>query len=65
MKNNFEELPIFLNANNISEIMGVSLKTANEWMNDTNFPLIRVGKIKRVEREGFFAWLDQQTVNKN
>lgn len=63
MKNNVEELPFFLNSRNISEIMGVSHKTANEWMNDTSFPLIRVGKIKRVEREKFLAWLEQQAMH--
>jgi hypothetical protein len=64
MKNNIEELPIILNAKNISEIMGVSLKTAYELMNDKNFPLIRVGKIKRVEREKFFVWLGKQALEK-
>jgi hypothetical protein len=59
------DLPLVLNAKNISEIMGISQKTAHELMNDTNFPLIRIGKIKRVERDRFFLWLGHHVGQKN
>ncbi|MFJ5761668.1 DNA-binding protein [Neobacillus sp. NPDC093182] len=63
MKNNIDDFPLFLNAKNISEIMRVSLRKAYEIMEYSDFPLIKIGRCKRVEREGFFEWLEQQKLN--
>jgi hypothetical protein len=60
MKKNIEDFPLILNAKHISEITGVSLKKAHEIMNHSDFPLIRLGKSKKVKRDGFFEWLDKQ-----
>jgi len=59
-----EELPLILDAHDIAEIMGFSLRTAYLIMDFPNFPTIRIGKTKRVGRDEFFTWLKQQTVSK-
>ena len=57
---NVEEYPLVLNATHIAEIIGVSKRVAYEIMEISNFPLIRIGRCKRVTREGLFKWLNEQ-----
>lgn len=59
MHKNKEDYPMMLTAVHISEILGVSKPTAYELMEQTTFPLIRIGRIKRVQKESFFNWIDQ------
>jgi excisionase family DNA binding protein len=60
MKTSTNEYPLILNADHVAEIMGVSKRIAYELMEYKGFPLIRVGRLKRVNREAFFGWLEQQ-----
>lgn len=55
-----ESYPLILTADHISEIMGVSKRIAYEFMEYKGFPLIRVGRLKRVNRDAFFNWLETQ-----
>ncbi|MET3291827.1 UNVERIFIED_CONTAM: putative DNA-binding transcriptional regulator AlpA [Brevibacillus sp. OAP136] len=57
-----EQYPLVLNANHLAEIIGVSKRVAYEIMDKTGFPLIRIGRCKRVSREAFFKWLNEQYV---
>lgn len=54
------DLPLILKATHISEILQVSQRVAYEIMERSDFPLIRIGRCKRVSREEFFRWLDGQ-----
>jgi excisionase family DNA binding protein len=58
---NIEDYPLILTAKEISEILKVSKPTAYEIMNQVNFPLIRIGRTKRVFRNDFFNWLQRDT----
>ncbi|MCM3004936.1 helix-turn-helix domain-containing protein [Priestia koreensis] len=60
MYKNIEEYPFILTAAHISEILMVSKPTAYELMEQTSFPLIRIGRIKRVRKDEFFNWLTHQ-----
>lgn len=60
MIKNKEDYPMILEAKHIQEILGVSKPTAYELMERPDFPLIRIGRLKRVTREGFFHWLSEQ-----
>ena len=40
----YEELPLFLNAKKLSEVLGGSISSAYELMNEKDFPSIRIGK---------------------
>lgn len=55
-----EDYPIILKVKEIAEILSVSERSAYDLMERPDFPLIRIGRQKRVQREAFFDWLDQQ-----
>lgn len=60
MKTSTNEYPLILTADHVAEIMGVSKRIAYEMMEYKGFPLIRLGRLKRVNREAFFGWLEQR-----
>jgi len=55
-----DNYPIVLTAVEISQILKISKPSAYEVMNRTDFPLIKIGRCKRVLRDEFFAWLGSQ-----
>lgn len=52
-----ESYPIVLTAVDICEILQISKPSAYELMDRSDFPLIKIGRCKRVLREEFFLWL--------
>lgn len=52
-----ETYPVVLTALEISQILKVSKPTAYNLMDRSDFPLIKIGRCKRVLREEFFLWL--------
>ncbi|MFJ5751615.1 helix-turn-helix domain-containing protein [Peribacillus frigoritolerans] len=63
MHKNIEDYPMILTAVHLSEILIVSKPTAYELMEQKSFPLIKLGRSKRVLRDEFFNWLTQQQVS--
>ncbi|MEV5115569.1 helix-turn-helix domain-containing protein [Peribacillus frigoritolerans] len=63
MTKNIEDYPMILTAVHLSEILMVSKPTAYELMEQVSFPLIKLGRSKRVLRDEFFNWLTQQQVS--
>lgn len=63
MTKNIEDYPMVLTAVHLSEILMVSKPTAYELMEQKSFPLIKLGRSKRVLRDEFFNWLTQQQVS--
>lgn len=53
-----EDYPLILKAEHVAEILGISKRKAYEVMDYTNFPLVRIGRSKRVGRDAFFQWID-------
>lgn len=47
-----------MNAKHIQEILGVSERFAYEYMERPDFPLVRIGRNKRVQRDKFFKWIE-------
>ena len=58
---NFDELPLFLNANTVAQVLGVSISSAYELMHETGFPALRIGNRIVVPKEKFCQWVDAQT----
>ncbi|MFJ7932950.1 helix-turn-helix domain-containing protein [Sporosarcina sp. NPDC096371] len=56
-KNDIDSYPIVLTAVDISEILQISKPSAYELMKRTDFPLIKIGRCKRVLRDQFYLWL--------
>lgn len=55
-----EDYPLVLTVTDIMEILGIGKRVAYELMDREGFPTVRIGKLKRVNREAFFEWIDQQ-----
>lgn len=51
------DYPLILTATELAEILKISKPTAYELMNRTDFPLLKIGRCKRVLRDEFFEWL--------
>lgn len=55
-----KDYPIILTANDISKILKISKPTAYVLMDREDFPVIRIGRCKRVLRDNFFKWLSNE-----
>jgi hypothetical protein len=42
------------------EILGIGKRIAYELMDQQGFPVVRIGRLKKVNRDAFFNWIDQQ-----
>ncbi|WP_246055177.1 helix-turn-helix domain-containing protein [Pseudalkalibacillus caeni] len=54
------EYPPVLSAKEVAEIYQCSVWTAYDMMERKDFPLVRVGRLKRVGRDAFIKWLEKQ-----
>lgn len=57
----YDELPLFLNADQVSKILGISISSAYELMHEANFPSLRIGSRFIVPKEKFCQWVEAQT----
>lgn len=57
----YDDLPLFLNANLVAQVLGVSPSTAYELMHEPGFPVLRVGSRMVVPKEKFAQWADAQS----
>ena len=57
----YDELPLFLNAETISELLGISLTTVYEMMHQKDFPVLRVGNRMVVPKEKFKEWVEKNS----
>lgn len=58
---NYDQLPLFLNANMVAQVLGVSISSAYELMHEKGFPALRVGNRIIVPKEKFCQWVEEQT----
>ena len=58
---NFEELPLFLNAKLVGEILGISPAGSYELLHETGFPTLRIGNRLVVPKAKFIAWVEENT----
>ena len=54
---NYDQLPLFLNANTVAQVLGVSISSAYELMHETGFPALRIGNRIVVPKEKFHRWV--------
>lgn len=59
-KEEIESYPLVLTAKEISLILKISKPSVYEIMKNVDFPLIKIGRCKRVLRDEFFRWLMNQ-----
>lgn len=58
--NNYEELPLFLNADLVSKVLGIAPSSAYELMHEKGFPSLRIGSRIVVPKEKFQQWVEKQ-----
>ena len=57
----YRELPLFLNAKMVAQVLGVSISTAYEVMHEPRFPTLRVGSRMVVPKEKFIQWAEERS----
>lgn len=56
----YEELPLFLNAEMVAKLLGISSSSSYELMHEKGFPVLRVGNRLVVPKEKFRQWVEEQ-----
>ncbi len=57
----YDQLPLFLNAEMTAKLLGISISSAYELMHETSFPALRVGSRIVVPKEKLCQWVESQT----
>ncbi|MBM6721818.1 helix-turn-helix transcriptional regulator [Pseudoflavonifractor phocaeensis] len=57
----YDDLPLFLNANLVAQVLGVSPSSGYELMHEPGFPVLRVGSRMVVPKEQFIQWVTEHT----
>ena len=57
----YEELPLFLNAETVAKVLGVSPSSGYELMHEKDFPALKIGSRIVVPKEKFITWVEQNT----
>ena len=57
----YDELPLFLNAELVAKVLGVSPSSGYELMHEPDFPVLKVGSRMVVPKEKFIEWVEQHT----
>ena len=47
----YDELPLFLSAKNVAELLGISISSAYELMWERDFPVLKIGSRKVIPKE--------------
>ena len=58
---NYDELSLFLNAELVAKVLGVSISSAYELMHEASFPTLCVGSRIVVPKEKFIEWVMRGT----
>lgn len=53
----YGDLPLFLNAETVAKVLGVSPSSAYELLHEDGFPTLRVGSRMVVPKEQFIQWV--------
>ena len=57
----YDELPLFLNAKMVAQVLGVSPSSGYELMHEPDFPVLKVGSRMVVPKEQFIRWVQEHT----
>ena len=59
----YDQLPLTLNADQISRILGISRSASYELLRSADFPTVRIGKRMLVPKDKFIRWLSDQAAH--
>ena len=57
----YDDLPLFLNAEMVEKVLGVSPSSEYEFMHENCFPVLRVGNRMVVPKDAFIRWVESHT----
>lgn len=57
----YDDLPLFLNAELVSKVLGVSPSSGYELMHEPGFPVLKIGSRMVVPKEKFVVWVEEHT----
>lgn len=57
----YNDLPLFLNAETIAKLLGISISSSYELMHEKDFPSLKIGPRLLVSKEKFSEWIDKKT----
>ena len=58
----YDDLPLFLNAELVAKVLGVSPSSGYELMHEPGFPVLKIGSRMVVPKEKFIAWVEEHTM---
>ncbi len=53
----YDELPLFLNADTVAKVLGISSASTYELMREKDFPVLKIGNRLVVPKEQFIHWV--------
>ena len=62
---NYDEIPLFLNAKTVADVLGIAPSSAYELMHEKGFPILKVGNRLLVEKDKFKEWINRNTGGNN
>lgn len=57
----YDDLPLFLNAEMVAKVLGISISSTYELMHEASFPTLRVGNRIVVPKGKFIEWVRRGT----
>ena len=61
----YDDLPLFLNAETVAKVLGVSPSSCYELMHEPGFPVLRIGSRMVVPKDQFIQWVEAHTGGKS
>ena len=55
----YDELPLFLNAEMVAKLLGISPSSCYELMHEKGFPVLKIGSRMVVPKEKFRTWVER------
>ncbi len=55
----YDDLPLFLNAELVAKVLGVSPSSGYELMHEAGFPVLKIGSRMVVPKEKFIQWVEE------
>lgn len=56
----YDELPLFLNAKMVAQVLGISMAGTYELLHQNGFPVVKIGSRLVVPKEKFLTWVEKQ-----
>mgnify|MGYP001137906109 FL=1 len=61
----YDDLPLFLNAELVAQVLGIAPSSSYELMHEDGFPVLKIGNRMVVPKEKFIRWVEEQTGGEN